>query len=67
VLAIDFIHNPTIVHSIAIKECVTPVQGLVFFKKTTLVHLIENHPLLKKKDDDSKSLLELAILSGLLG
>ena len=42
----------------------------MFFKKTTLVHLVENRPLLKKKDDDSKSLLEqleLATLSGLLG
>jgi len=42
----EFFNNWYEIYLLAIMS-VTPEQGLNFFKKTTLVELIENHPLLE--------------------
>ena len=45
---VDFNINWYDVHSLALMS-ITPEQGLNYFKKTTLVELVENHPLMKKE------------------
>ena len=42
------------VHSLALLS-VTPVQGLNYFKKTTLIDLAESHPLFSCDYDNSES------------
>jgi len=42
---------------------VTPKQGLNFFKKTTLVELVENHPLLETfEETTARTFLILRLL-----
>ena len=47
----DFDRDWSTIHQKALAS-VTPQQGLNYFKKTTLVELVENHPLLQKNEDE---------------
>ena len=60
---IDFTKNWYNTHLAAINS-ITPVHGLNFFKKTTLVHLVEDDPLLQSEEQkDTEECL--AILAGI--
>ena len=59
----EFFNNWYEIHLLAIMS-VTPEQGLIFFKKTTLDHLVENHPLLKALEETTARTF---LILGLLG
>lgn len=42
---------------------ITPEMGLAFFRNTTLVDLVKDHPLLKNSDDDEEEMLMLCLVA----
>lgn len=59
---VEFGKDWSTVHQMALSS-VTPLQGLNYFKMTTLVELVEDHPLLRNTgDEDDEALLLISCL-----
>jgi transposase len=56
---VEFGRDWRLVHDMALAS-VTPAMGLKYFKMTTLVELVESHPLLRNEEDDEVVLLACA-------